>query len=60
MEEQQSSQVVLTLNMKDLMDIRKQGLLDGTPLHRDDSLYSAETALEQVLPPAVQEAIIVL
>jgi hypothetical protein len=48
--EKPSRQVVLTLNMGDLTDIREHRLMDARRciLHRDDPLYAAHTALEQV------------
>lgn len=44
-----STQIILALDMKDLRSITEDQLLqrDSCPLHRDDPLYAAKTALEQ-------------
>ena len=44
---QASSQIILSLRMAELKEL-KGAPLGVCPLHRDDPLYQAETALEQV------------
>lgn len=54
MDRQPSSQVILSLRMSELKAL-KGFSLGVCPLHREDALYQAVTALQQVLSGTISE-----